>query len=35
MFGLGIAVLIGLLGALVPAVLASRVKIVDTLRVVD
>jgi putative ABC transport system permease protein len=34
-FGLGMAVLIGLLGALVPAIVASRARIIDTLRTVD
>lgn len=34
-FGLGMAVLIGLLGALVPAIVASTARIVDTLRIVD
>lgn len=34
-FGLGMALLIGLLGAVVPAVIASRLAIVDSLRVVD
>ncbi len=34
-FGVAMAVLVGLLGAIVPTVAASRVKIVDTLRFVD
>lgn len=33
--GVGMAILVGLLGAIVPAVAATRVKIVDTLRFVD
>jgi len=35
MFGLGMALLVGLLGGLVPAVTASRAAIVNTLRIVD
>ena len=33
--GVGIALLIGVLGALVPSLNASRIKIVDGLRFVD